>query len=92
MKVLNALLALCGGLIGGVISHQFLSQPAQTVIPNVVTAERFVLVDGVGGPLGTFTTLPQLVGAPAIVLFDALGREIWRATNSPRQLTLANSN
>jgi hypothetical protein len=91
MKYLHGLLALIAGLIGGAASHYLLVQPIRTVGPNVITAEKFVLVDLAGIPTGTFTWLPT-GRAPAIVLYDALVREIWRATNSPRPLTLANSN
>ena len=90
MKIVNALLALCAGLLGGVVSHYLLSQPIKTTaIPSVVAAQKFVLVDGAGIPIGTFETRPQTGTVPSIVLYDALGREIWRATQSVRPLTIA---
>lgn len=70
MQKLNVLLALFAGLLGGMFSDYLLSplvqtavpvsQGAQTDIPNVVAAQRFVLVDSAGNPAGFFT-----VGTPS---------------------------
>lgn len=95
MKYANAFLAITAGLASGVLAHYLLPpvSPPALPVPNVIAAEKFVLVDGVGAAVGTFATLPRNgAAAPAIVLYDALGREVWRATNSARPLTLAQSN
>ena len=91
----NAPVALLAGLLGGILSHYVLLQlvPVQTpTAPNVVAARSFVLIDSSGQPAGVFAVgapSPQQGSAPSIVLYDAQGREIWRATDSARPLTIA---
>ena len=97
MQRLTVRLALFAGLLGGIVSGylvpQLLPQRVQTTVPtvpNVVAAQRFVLVDNAGNPAGVFA-----VGTPAgqqgtvIVLYDAEGRELWRASDLVRRLTVA---
>ena len=96
MQKLNVLLALFAGLLGGIVSGYLLPQrvqmpqQVQTAVPNVVAAQRFVLVDSAGNPAGMFAvgTPPGQQGT-AIVLYDAEGREIWRASDTVRPLTVA---
>jgi len=91
MQKLTMLLALLAGLSGGIVSHYLLPERGQTAVPNVVAAQRFVLVDSSGNPAGFFA-----VGTPSgrqgtgIVLYDAQGREIWHASGAiGRSLTVA---
>ena len=95
MQRLNVLLALFAGLLGGIVSSYLLPQRVQTTapstaVPSVVAAQRFVLVDNAGNPAGIFAvgTPPGQQGT-AIVLYDAEGREIWRASDTVRPLTVA---
>jgi hypothetical protein len=90
MQRLNVLLALFAGLLGGIASPYLLPQQVQTAVPNVLAAQRFVLVDSAGNPAGIFAvgTPPGQQGT-AIVLYDAEGREIWRASDTVRPLTVA---
>ena len=94
MQRLNVLLALFAGLLGGIVSGylapQLLPPRAQTAVPSVVAAQRFVLVDNAGNPAGFFAVgTPGRQQGTAIVLYDAEGREIWRASDSVRPLTVA---
>ena len=101
MQKLNVLLALFAGLLGGMFSDYLLSplvqtavpvsQGAQTDIPNVVAAQRFVLVDSAGNPAGFFTVgTPSGQQTTGIILYDAQGRQIWYASGAiGRQLTSA---
>jgi hypothetical protein len=98
MQRLNVLLALFAGLLGGIVSSHLLPQPerVQTAVPSVVAAQRFVLVDNAGNPAGIFAVgtpagqrTPAGQQGTAIVLYDAEGREIWRASDSVRPLTVA---
>ena len=93
MQRLNVLLALFAGLLGGIVSSYLLPQRVQTTVPavpNVVAAQRFVLVDNAGNPAGVFAVgTPAGQRGTAIVLYDAEGREIWRASDSVRPLTVA---
>jgi hypothetical protein len=90
MQRLTVLLALFAGLLGGIVSGYLLPQRVQTAVPSVVAAQRFVLVDNAGNPAGIFAvgTPPGQQGT-AIVLYDAEGREIWRASDTVRPLTVA---
>ena len=94
MQRLTVLLALFAGLLGGIVSGylvpQLLPQRVQTAVPAVVAAQRFVLVDSAGNPAGFFAVgTPARQQGTAIVLYDAEGREIWRASDSVRPLTVA---
>ena len=91
MQRLNVLLALFAGLLGGIVSGYLLPQRVQTAVPNVVAAQRFVLVDSVGNPAGFFAVgTPSGRNLSGIVLHDAQGREIWYASGAiGRQLTVA---
>ena len=92
MKYLNVPLALFAGLLGGVLSPYFWPESAQTAVPSVVAAERFVLVGANGQPAGVFAVgdaSPKTGSLPSIVLYDAEGDEIWRANASVRPLTVA---
>ena len=81
MQKLNLLLALFAGLMGGLFSGQLLPERVQTEIPNVVAAQRFVLVDGKGNPAGVFAVgTPNGQQSTGIVLYDAQGRQIWYAS------------
>lgn len=81
MKKLHLALALAAGFAGGALSH-FLALPAVRAESRPapvaeVRAHSFVLVNGEGRVLGTFTADSE--GRPALRLFDANGREIWSA-------------
>ena len=90
MQKLNVLLALFAGLLGGIVSHYLLPERVQTAVPNVVAAQRFVLVDSAGNPAGIFAVgTPSGQPGTSIVLYDAQGREIWRASDTVRPLTIA---
>ena len=94
MQRLTVLLALFAGLLGGIVSGylvpQLVPQRVQTAVPVVVAAQRFVLVDSAGNPAGFFAVgTPARQQGTAIVLYDAEGREIWRASDFVRPLTVA---
>jgi len=90
MQKLSVLLALFAGLLGGIFSNYLTPQRAQDAVPNVVAAQRFVLVDSAGNPAGFFAVgTPSGQKGTAIVLYDAQGREIWHASDSVRPLTIA---
>ena len=85
-KSFTAVLALTGGLAGGMLSHYIWPQSAQaqSKAPAEIRAESFTLVDPNGNVLGRLSvdrnsTRPGGVESGAIRLFDANGREIWRA-------------
>ena len=95
MQRLTVLLALFAGLLGGIVSGYLLPQRVQTAAPStavpvVVAAQRFVLVDQAGNPAGFFAVgTPGRQQGTAIVLYDAEGRELWRASDLVRPLTVA---
>lgn len=91
MQKLNVFLALFAGLVGGIFSDHQLPQRVQTDVPNVVAAQRFVLVDSAGNPAGFFTVdTPSGQQGTGIVLYDAQGRQIWYASGQMgRSLTSA---
>ena len=97
MQRLNVLLALFAGLLGGIVSGYLLPERTQTAVPNVVVAQRFVLVDNAGNPAGIFAVgtpdgqrTPAGQQGTAIVLYDAQGRQIWYASRAMgRSLTVA---
>jgi hypothetical protein len=91
MQRLNVLLALFAGLMGGILSDYLLPERVQTAFPNVVAAQRFVLVDSGGHPAGVFSVgTPSGQQGTGIVLYDAQGRQIWYASGAMgRSLTIA---
>jgi hypothetical protein len=94
MQKLTVLLALFAGLSGGIVSHYLLPERVQTAaptaVPNVVAAQRFVLVDSAGNPAGIFAVgTPSGQQGTSIVLYDAQGRELWHASDAVRPLTIA---
>lgn len=94
MQKLTVLFALFAGFLGGIASHYLLPERAQTAVsaavPNVVAAQRFVLVDNLGNPAGIFAVgTPSGQQGTSIVLYDAQGRELWHASDSVRPLTIA---
>ncbi len=102
MQKLNVLLAVFAGLLVGVLSHYLWpeAQPQpQALARNVVAAQSFVLTNDKGQPAGVFAVAnpdPQCrqygdvrCNAPSIVLYDAQGRELWRASDAARPLTVA---
>jgi len=90
MQKLYILLALFAGLLGGIASDYLMPQRVQNSVPNVVAAQRFVLVDSAGNPAGFFAVgTPSGQEGTSIVLYDAQGRELWHASDSVRPLTIA---
>jgi hypothetical protein len=88
MQKVTVLLALLAGLAGGIVSHYLLPERVQTAastaVPNVVAAQRFVLVDTLGSPAGFFAvgTPSSQKGGETIILYDAQGRELWYASDA----------
>ena len=86
MQKLNVLLALFAGLLGGIVSHyllperDLLPERVQTAVPNVVAAQRFVLVDSAGNPAGIFAVgTPSGQPGTSIVLMLKVGKSGARA-------------
>ncbi len=74
------LVALAAGLLGGLLSCYLTPTPvfaqAQAPAPREVRAQRFVLVNKQGAPLGRIGFDSD--GLPNITLVDENGRTIWR--------------
>jgi len=88
-KSFTAVLALAGGLAGGIVSHYIWPQSAQaqSQTPAEIRAQSFTLVDQNGNVLGRLfvnrsSTRPGVPESGGIRLFDENGREIWRAGNA----------
>lgn len=82
MQKSNLLLAVCAGLVGGIVSHYAWTDAAQAQsFPSQVQAQRFILLDAQGIPAGMFAVgkADNPNAPPRIVLYDAKGREIWHA-------------
>jgi hypothetical protein len=82
-------LALTAGLLGGVISRYLIPTPVfaqgPAPAPREIRAQRFVLVNKEGTPLGLMAV--ESNGTPVITLLDENMRTIWstKATMLPTQ-------
>ena len=78
-RKLNVTLALAAGLLGGLLSRYITPTPVfaqvQAPVPKEIRAQRFVLVNDQGVPLGVFGFDRE--GVPTIKLIDQSGRTIW---------------
>ena len=89
MKLQSAVfVALCAGLLGGMLSWYFVPTAVlaqnQPATPREVRAQSIILTDAAGNPVGVFTSVPQKIGQKrAIVLLDQDGTQIWSAGESP---------
>jgi hypothetical protein len=88
-RKMNFTLALLAGLLGGVLSRYLIPTPvfaqAQAPAPREIRAQRFVLVNKEGRPLGLMAV--ESNGIPVITLLDENMRTIWstKATMLPTQ-------
>ena len=88
-RKMNFTLALLAGLLGGVLSRYLIPTPvfaqAQAPAPREIRAQRFVLVNKEGTPLGLMAV--ESNGIPVITLLDENMRTIWstKATMLPTQ-------
>lgn len=81
MRRLYLMLAISGGIAGGLVSRYFWPIPAQaqSQVPREIRAQRFVLQDTNGTTFGVLSIEPSARGPASgtIQLFDGQGRETW---------------
>lgn len=77
MSKATVLFAFAAGLLGGVASRYLSPQPVHAENSSKeVRAQSFVLVNGRGTVIGTFS---EEAGRPVLRLFDGSRHEIWSA-------------
>jgi len=83
-RKVNITLALVAGLLGGLASRYLTPTPvlaqAQAPVPKEIRAQRFVIVNERGVPLGMFGF--DRDGVPMVKLIDEGGRTIWSSQPS----------
>lgn len=90
-RKLNFGLSLAAGLLGGILSRYIAPPSAQAQSQagptKGVTAQKFVLVNAKGTPLGVFGV--DISGNASISLFDESGKVIWSENGkaNPRALS-----
>ena len=75
--VATVTLALVSGIIGGAAAQGRREQPNPQVVPDVVRAKHFELIDDLGNKRATIGIDQD--GTTQIILYDAKGKVTWAA-------------